>query len=138
MPTDTKGRNCMERITERYELALRALTKFHELASRQNLTEIERDALIQRFEFTFELTWKCAKEYLYIHEGIDAASPKKVIRSCREVGVLSDEETEQALKMADDRNLTTHIYDESFIESLLKRLPVYDTVLHNWLDRLRK
>lgn len=36
--------------------------------------------------------------------------------------------------MADDRNLTTHIYDESFIESLLKRLPVYGTVLHNWLD----
>lgn len=119
-----------------YLLAIRALAKFHELASRQNLTEIERDALIQRFEFTFELTWKCAKEYLYVQEGIDAASPKKVIRSCREVGVLSDVETEQALKMADDRNLTTHTYDESFIESLLRRLPVYDTVLHNWLDRL--
>ena len=119
-----------------YLLAIRALAKFHELASRQNLTEIERDALIQRFEFTFELTWKCAKEYLYIQEGIDAASPKKVIRSCREVGVLSDVETEQALKMADDRNLITHIYDESFIESLLRRLPVYDAVLHNWLDRL--
>lgn len=138
MPTYTKGRNCMERITERYELALRALTKFHELASRQNLTEIERDALIQRFEFTFELTWKCAKEYLYIQEGIDAASPKKVIRSCREVGVLTDEETEHALKMADDRNLTTHTYDESFIESLLRRFPVYDAVLHTWLDRLEK
>ena len=55
----------MERITERYELTVRALAKFHELASRQNLTEIERDALMQRFEFTFELTWKCAKEYLY-------------------------------------------------------------------------
>nr|WP_297934983.1 HI0074 family nucleotidyltransferase substrate-binding subunit [uncultured Lachnoclostridium sp.] len=128
----------MERITERYELTVRALAKFHELASRQNLTEIERDALMQRFEFTFELTWKCAKEYLYIQEGIDAASPKKVIRSCREVGVLSDEETEQALKMADDRNLTTHIYDESFIESLLLRLPVYDTVLHHWLQQIKK
>lgn len=136
MPAYTERRNFMERITERYELAIRALAKFHELASRQNLTEIERDALIQRFEFIFELTWKCAKEYLYIQEGIDAASPKKVIRSCREVGVLSDVETEQALKMADDRNLTTHTYDESFIESLLLRLPVYDTVLHNWLDRL--
>lgn len=132
MPAYTERRNFMERITERYELAIRALAKFHELASRQNLTEIERDALIQRFEFT----WKCAKEYLYIQEGIDAASPKKVIRSCREVGVLSDVETEQALKMADDRNLITHIYDESFIESLLRRLPVYDAVLHNWLDRL--
>ena len=47
--------------TERYELAVRTLAKFHELAHRQDLTEIERDALIQRFEFTFELVWKCAK-----------------------------------------------------------------------------
>lgn len=138
MPTYTERRNFMERITERYELAIRALTKFHELVSRPNLTEIERDALIQRFEFTFELIWKCAKEYLYVQEGIDAASPKKVIRSCREVGVLSDAETEQALKMVDDRNLTTHIYDESFIESLLQRLPAYDTVLHNWLQQIKK
>lgn len=36
----------MERIIERYELALRALTTFHELASRQNLTEIEKDTLV--------------------------------------------------------------------------------------------
>ncbi len=75
---------------------------------------------------------------LYIQEEIDAASPKKVIRSCREVGVLLDTETEQALKMADDRNLTTHTYDETFIESLLKRLPVYDTVFHIWLQRIKE
>lgn len=126
----------MERITERHQLAIRALAKFHELASREQLTEIERDALIQRFEFTFELVWKCAKEYLYTQEGIDAASPKKVIRSCREVGILSDDETEQALKMADDRNLTTYTYDESFVESLLLRFPVYDKILHSWLSKL--
>ena len=126
----------MERITERHQLAIRALAKFHELASREQLTEIERDALIQRFEFTFELVWKCAKEYLYTQEEIDAASPKKVIRSCREVGILSDDETEQALKMADDRNLTTHTYDESFVESLLLRFPVYDKILHSWLSKL--
>ena len=62
---------------------------------------------------------------------------KKVIHLCREVGVLSEAETEQALKMADDRNLTPHTYDESFIESLLRRLPVYDAVLHKWMGRLR-
>ena len=60
-----------------YLLAIRALAKFHELASRQSLTEMWRDALIQRFEFTYELIWKCAKEYLYIQEGIDAVPPKK-------------------------------------------------------------
>lgn len=127
----------MERITERYELAVRALTKFHELAHRQDLTEIERDALIQRFEFTFELVWKCAKEYLYTQEGIDVASPKKVIRSCREIGILGESDTELALKMVDDRNLTTHTYDESFIKSLISRFPDYDRILHSWLMRLQ-
>ena len=127
----------MERITERYELAVRALAKFHEFAHRQDLTEIERDALIQRFEFTFELVWKCAKEYLYTQEGIDVASPKKVIRSCREIGILSESDTELALKMVDDRNLTTHTYDESFIKSLISRFPDYDRILHFWLMRLQ-
>lgn len=127
----------MERLTERYRLAIRAFRKFHELAIRDTLSEIERDALIQRFEFSFELIWKCAKEYLYVQDGIDAASPKKVIRACREIGLLDEAETEQALKMVDDRNLTTHTYDETFVESLISRFPVYDKVMHSWLEKLK-
>lgn len=127
----------MERLTERYRLAIRAFGKFHELAIRDTLSEIERDALIQRFEFSFELIWKCAKEYLYVQDGIDAASPKKVIRACREIGLLDEAETEQALKMVDDRNLTTHMYDETFVESLISRFPVYDKVMHSWLEKLK-
>lgn len=127
----------MERLTERYRLAIRAFGKFHELAIRDTLSEIERDALIQRFEFSFELIWKCAKAYLYVQDGIDAASPKKVIRACREIGLLDEAETEQALKMVDDRNLTTHTYDETFVESLISRFPVYDKVMHSWLEKLK-
>ena len=127
----------MERLTARYRLAIRAFGKFHELAIRDTLSEIERDALIQRFEFSFELIWKCAKEYLYVQDGIDAASPKKVIRACREIGLLDEAETEQALKMVDDRNLTTHTYDETFVESLISRFPVYDKVMHSWLEKLK-
>ena len=127
----------MERLTERYRLAISAFGKFHELAIRDTLSESERDALIQRFEFSFELIWKCAKEYLYVQDGIDAASPKKVIRACREIGLLDEAETEQALKMVDDRNLTTHTYDETFVESLISRFPVYDKVMHSWLEKLK-
>ena len=73
----------MEKVQERIKTAQRALAKLHELAVKSDLSEVERDALIQRFEFSFELLWKCVKEYLYVEEGIDAASPKKVIRCCR-------------------------------------------------------
>lgn len=126
----------MEKIPERISLAEKAISRLHELTGKEPLTEIERDALIQRFEFSFELMWKCAKDYLYTSEGIDAASPKKVIRVCRDVGVLSDDDAALALQMADDRNLTTHTYDEVFAESMVQRIKVYDEVLHRWLKEL--
>ena len=77
MPANSRGGSFVERITERYRLAVRALGKFHELASRDTLNEIERDALIQRFEFSFELIWKCAKEYLYVPDGIERRNRRK-------------------------------------------------------------
>ena len=117
----------MEKIQERLELAQKVLNKLHELASKTELSDVERDALIQRFEFSFEILWKCAKEYLYAEEGIDAASPKKVIRCCRELGL-----------MAEDRNLTTHTYDELFARAVVKRIRAYDHLLQNWLENLQQ
>jgi len=48
--------------------------------------------------------WKAVKEWLYEHDGIDAASPKSVIRFCREIGLPGEDEAAAALEMADDRN----------------------------------
>ena len=58
----------MERLKERIVLAGQALQRLHELALRVDLTEVERDALIQRFEFSFEIVWKVAKDYLSVEE----------------------------------------------------------------------
>lgn len=126
----------MEKIQERINTAQRALTKLHELAVKPDLSDVERDALIQRFEFSFELLWKCAKEYLYVVEGIDAASPKKVIRCCRELGLLDDEQTREALQMADDRNLITHTYDETFAQAVVERIRRYAPLLQLWLGKI--
>lgn len=126
----------MEKIQERINTAQRALTKLHELVVKPDLSDVERDALIQRFEFSFELLWKCAKEYLYVVEGIDAASPKKVIRCCRELGLLDDEQTREALQMADDRNLTTHTYDETFAQAVVERIRRYAPLLQLWLGKI--
>lgn len=128
----------MEKIQERIKTAQRALAKLHELAVKSDLSDVERDALIQRFEFSFELLWKCAKEYLYVVEGIDAASPKKVIRCCRELGMLDDRQTLEALQMVDDRNLTTHTYDETFAKAVVERIRSYDPLLQFWLGQVDK
>ncbi|WP_130860548.1 nucleotidyltransferase substrate binding protein [Gracilibacillus phocaeensis] len=86
----------MERLIERVQMAKKALASLQEIISHHEVTDIIKDAAIQRFEFTFEATWKAAKQYLYDVEGLDIGSPKGVIRSCREVGLFTDLPNEKA------------------------------------------
>lgn len=126
----------MERLRERMTVANKALTAFSVVMAIEHPSAIERDAAIQRFEFTFETTWKAAKQMLFDIDGIDVASPKGVIRSCREVGLFDDEETIQALRMVDDRNLTVHTYDEALAMEIYERLKHHLGLLRAWLERI--
>ena len=127
-----------ESIKKRFNGAEKALGKLHEGVIKDSLTEMERDGLIQRFEFAFEIMWKCGKDYLLDREGLEAASPKKVIRLLREVGLFSDEEAEQALQMADDRNITAYTYDEKMAVDLAKRIVEHEKLLSEWLGRMKE
>ncbi len=70
-----------------------------------------RDALIQRFEFTFELAWKTTAEILRDHGVVlEIVSPRTVLQSAFSVGYVTDEET--WLQILEARNLMSHIYDE--------------------------
>ena len=127
----------MESMTERMEKAGDALRRLHEVIVRDDLNELERDGLIQRFEFCFEILWKCGKDYLRDVEGLDAASPKKVIRMSREVGLLTDEETERALNMANDHNQTAHMYDEQMAIALVERIRGHEALMQQWYQRMK-
>ena len=126
----------MESLKKRLELAANALDRLGELTEKETLSEVERDALIQRFEFCFEIMWKCGKDYLLDMDGLEAASPRKVIRLLREVGILDDEETTLALALADDRNLTAHTYDEKTAIAIAKRICDYEPLMRSWHQRM--
>ncbi|MCE5286495.1 MAG: nucleotidyltransferase substrate binding protein [Pelosinus sp.] len=97
---------------------------------------MERDAIIQRFEFTFEAVWKAAQSYLRAVEGMDIASPKGVVRACREVGIFNETDSILALKMTDDRNLTVHTYNEPLAIAIYERIPGYYLLLDGWLMKM--
>lgn len=103
----------MERVSERIALAQKALATFEELAKLSAPSVIERDAAIQRFEYSFEALWKATQRYLKEREGIEAPSPKAVIRAALRSALLNETEARKALQMADDRNLTLHTYHEA-------------------------
>ena len=128
----------MERLTERLAVASRALERLRRITELPQIGEIERDAVIQRFEFTFEAVWKAAQFHLLKVEGLDVASPKAAIRACREVGLLDEQEAMQALQMADDRNLTVHTCTEQLAAQILERIMGYQVLLDRWLTAMKK
>lgn len=122
----------MERLTRRLSDAESALARLGEVLAIDRPTDIERDAAIQRFEFTFEAVWKAAQRYLAVVEQIEAGSPDAVIRSCREVGIGDEDSAEARLRAAEDRNLTSHMYNEALVEAIFARLPEHRDSLVAW------
>lgn len=128
----------MERLIERVKIAERALKTFAELTPINEPTQIERDAMIQRFEYSFEAIWKAVKRYLYVVEGLEANSPKSTIRASFDIMLLNEEQAKQAMVMADDRNLTSHTYNEGLADELLTRMQEHEKVLTLWLSEIRR
>lgn len=126
----------MERLRQRLEAAQQALSTLNELAPLEAPTRIERDAAIQRFEYSVEAVWKVAQLYLKQVEGLDANSPKAVIRASAGVGLLEEPQARLALAMADDRNLTSHTYNEKLAIVLFARLHGYAGLMDAWLNAI--
>jgi nucleotidyltransferase substrate binding protein (TIGR01987 family) len=122
----------MDRLKERLETARKALLSFGE-ALRQTATPMNRDASIQRFEYTYEAVWKAAQLYLRNRESLELASPSSVARACFQSGVLNEEQGRMALDMARDRNLTVHTYNEDLANRIYSRLAAYAGLMEHWL-----
>jgi len=97
-------------------------------------TRVERDAAIQRFEYTCEATRKALQLGLREEEGVQAASPKGIARASRQVGLLDDAATRLALAMVDDRNQTVHTYNEAVAQAIHSRLAAYAPLLRAWIE----
>jgi nucleotidyltransferase substrate binding protein (TIGR01987 family) len=128
----------LERLRQRLALAEQALRSFQELASLERPSAVERDAAIQRFEYTFEAVWKACQRFLVVEEGLDTGSPKSCIRAAGQSGLLSEEQTRDALEMTDDRNLTAHTYNEALAKAILGRLPRHVATLGGWLRSIQQ
>lgn len=81
------------------------------------------EASIQCFEFCYELTWKTLKTALE-QDGLKVGTPRDVFKEAYAVRWISDEEI--WLKMLDDRNLTSHTYNEKIALAIYEHLKNYE------------
>lgn len=116
----------------------KALKSLYEVLHIEEKNAILRDSSIQRFEYTSELFWKMLKEVLKDDFGIIAMSPKSVIRECVSQNIFSAKEGELFIEMMNDRNRTSHAYEEPIAEEIESRLPEYAEEMEDVWDEMQK
>lgn len=94
------------------------LKDFLHIAGDQN-NDFARAAVIQAFEFTYEVYWKTFQK-LAREQGAIAAGPKPAIAYAFQAGILSDQS--MWLDIINDRNMTTHTYHEEISKQIYGRI----------------
>ena len=104
-----------EQRFQNFEKAYFSLNESIEAYEKEPENLFIRDSIIQRYEYTIELAWKTLKNYLEEEGFMDVSSPKKVIRQALKEGYITDPIWLTAL---DDRNKTTHAYNEEMAQEI--------------------
>lgn len=111
-----------------------ALATLEEVVVKDLADPIIRDSAIQRFEYTIEIFWKSLKTLLNEQFGLDANSPKTVIRESTGQALITPAEAETLLVMLDLRNQTSHDYTRKIAQELAQHLPAYTQLLRKVLE----
>lgn len=116
------GVTLMDRLYEKYEQFEAAVSRLREALEDYRSTPLSsvRDGVIQRFEFCAELAWKTMREYLLDQGYTEINSPKAVIRQAFAYGMIED--ADGWVRLMNDRNLTSHVYDEKTAEEIFRRI----------------
>ncbi|MCX6154660.1 MAG: HI0074 family nucleotidyltransferase substrate-binding subunit [Candidatus Kapabacteria bacterium] len=102
----------VERWKLRFENYEKAFLKLSRIVKRDNLDELELMALIQAFEFTFELAWKTLKDYL-TENGFSTKSPKETLRQAIQSEYI--EFGQIWMDAIEKRNESSHAYDDTIL-----------------------
>lgn len=108
-----------------YRKALARLSQAVEIVSNrrehdENVDELLKEGLIQRFEYTHELAWKVMKDYAEYQGFTEIRGSRDAFRLALQMGIIDRREWMDSIA---DRNLTSHNYDDEVAEE------VYETIV---------
>jgi len=86
----------------------------------QNADIYQKAGMIQFFEMCFELAWNTLKDFLEDEGFKDIKSPRAAIKKAFEIDLIKNGHI--WLKLLEDRNLTSHIYDDEIVEIIEKSI----------------
>lgn len=100
-----------------YKKALLQLDEAILLMGQRALSNLEKQGVVQAFEFTHELAWKTMKDFLESKGNTEIYGSKDAVRQAFKYGIISDGDV--WMKMILSRNITSHTYDERTVDEIV-------------------
>lgn len=113
-----------------FRKAFGQLSKAAVIAGQRELSDLERQGLIQAFEFTHELAWNALKDFLESRGATGLYGSKDATREAFAKGLIEEGETWMA--MIQSRNRTSHTYNEETAAEIAK------AILSNYVKEFEK
>lgn len=99
------------------------------------LIQSVKEALVQRFEYTVEISWKTVKRYLESIGIVSGSSPKKVIRDAAREEILDGNNW---IMFIDLRVMTSHDYSGEKLDNTLENMEVFYSNVNKLLITLQE
>ena len=120
---------------DNYERALKQLTSAVALSTTRALSELEKQGLIQAFEFTHELAWNVMKDYFFFQGKSDITGSRDATREAYSKGLIQDGES--WMEMIKSRNQTSHTYNQRIADDIVEHITaIYHACFKQFLEKM--
>jgi len=109
-----------------YKRALDSLRSAVELANKRELSDLEKQGIIQAFEYTHELCWKTMKDFIIEKGNQEIFGSKDAVREAFNLGLIT--EGESWMKMIESRNLSSNTYNNEVADNIV------NNIIHTYFD----
>ncbi len=99
------------------------------------LNDLEKDWVIQRFEYNIELVHKTLKKVLEYLKVNFMASPREIIRECFKLWFIDNLELWE--EFLDIRNQMSHIYSEYYAEDNFEFIQLHHKQIFDLIQKLK-
>ncbi len=101
---------------ESFQKALAQLEQATVLSTKRELSDLEREGVIQRFEYTYELAWKTIKDFYEAQGESSIQGSRDAFRLAFQRGLI--EHGEVWMQSIKSRQLTVHTYNEKTAKTI--------------------
>lgn len=120
-----------------YSTALAQLTKAVDLAGQRSLSDLEKQGLIQAFEFTHELAWNVMKDFFAFQGNFSITGSRDAVRESFNKGLVTD--GEGWMEMIKSRNQSSHTYNQKIAEEIVDKIVSrYHALFQTFLLRMQE